>query len=334
MTKRTLFRFLILLIVALMVSFIYLYKLPHQKADFGDNPKFLFVKKGDSAQQIGTNLEQMGAISSKSKFVFFAKLLGKSQYLKVGRYEIQPRSSLSSIIGMIVRGESTPFDITIPEGFSMGQIANLLESTLDIDMNQFHETVTDRQILDSLGVPGDNLEGYLSPSTYNFYYQENPRKIISTMVTHFYESLPDSFNSKARNLGLTSNQAVTLASMIEREARLDSERPIIAAVYLNRLKKGMRLECDPTVIYALGGLGRPLLRDDLDFDSPYNTYRNYGLPPGPIANPGVKSLEAAVNPSSAGYLYFVANGDGGHIFSYTLDDHNNARIRVKRHNHR
>jgi UPF0755 protein len=331
---RTFFRIAIFLIVAVMVTFIYLYKFPHQKADFGRETKFLLVKKGDTLEKIGVNLEEMGAISSKGNFVFFAKLLGKSKYLKAGRYSIRPHSSISRIIGMIERGESTPFDVTIPEGFSMGQVANLLETTLDTDMSEFHEAVTDRRYLDSLKIPAENLEGYLAPSTYNLYYQENERRIVSKMVTHFFESLPDSFESKAMKLGLTSHQAVTLASLVEKEARIDEERPIIAAVYLNRLRKGMRLECDPTVIYALGGLSRPLLKGDLDADSPYNTYRNYGLPPGPIANPGVKSLEAAVNPASVGYLYFVANGDGHHVFSYSLDDHNNARIRIKRRNHK
>jgi UPF0755 protein len=331
---RTIFRIAIFLIVAVMVAFIYLYKFPHQKSDFGNEAKYLLVKKSDTAQQIGANLEEMGAISSKGTFVFFARLLGKSQYLKVGRYVIKPHSSLSNIIGMIVRGESAPFDVTIPEGFTLKQIANLLETTLDTDMNEFHQAVTDRHYLDSLNIPAGDLEGYLAPSTYNLYYEENPRRVVSRMVAHFFELLPDSFEIKARRLGLTVHQAVTLASLVEKEARLDEERPIIAAVYLNRLRKGMRLECDPTVIYALGGLNRPLLKGDLDVDSPYNTYRNYGLPPGPIANPGAKSLEAAINPSSVGYLYFVANGDGHHIFSYTLYDHNNARIRIKRHNHK
>jgi UPF0755 protein len=150
------------------------------------------------------------------------------------------------------------------------------------------------------------------------------------MAAHFFNSLPDSFEAKARRLGLTFHQAVTLASLIEKEAMLDSERPIISAVYLNRLRRGMKLDCDPTVIYAMGGLDRRLLRGDLDYDSPYNTYLYPGLPPGPIANPGVKSLEAAVEPAPVGYLYFVARGNGSHIFSLTLDDHINAIQRIKR----
>jgi UPF0755 protein len=319
--------------LAVLAVFGYFYYLPHQKPTFGKEIKYLLVKKGSTVNEIADNLEQMGAISSKADFVFFAKLLRKSARLKVGRYAIKPNSSLGHILGIIERGESTPFNVTIPEGYSMGQIANLLETTLDLDMSQYRDIVTNRHYLDSLKVPADNLEGYLAPSTYNLYYDENPRRVVSKMVTHFFQSLPDSFEDKARRLGLTVHQAVTLASLVEKEARLDNERPIIAAVYLNRLRKGMKLDCDPTVIYALGGgLGRPLVKDDLDCDSPYNTYRISGLPPGPIANPGVKALEAAVNPASVGFLYFVAKGDGSHVFSYTLDDHNTARVQVKHRN--
>jgi UPF0755 protein len=323
---------IIVFLLAVGTIFGYYYYLPHQKSDFGHETKYLMVRKGDSLKQIAANLDTLGAISSGADFIFFTKLLHKSAYLKVGRYSIKSGSSLASIIGMITRGESTPFNVTIPEGFTMGQIANVLESTLDLDMPKFRDIVTDRRYLDSLKITGNSLEGYLAPSTYNLYYDESPRRVISKMVTHFFHSLPDSFEDRAAKLGLTIDQAVTLASLVEKEARLDKERPIIAAVYLNRLRRGMRLDCDPTVIYAMGGLNRPLMKSDLEFDSPYNTYRNYGLPPGPIANPGVKALEAVINPASVGFLYFVAQGDGSHLFSFTLDDHNTAVGRVKRQN--
>jgi UPF0755 protein len=334
MSLRIFLCIIIVFLIATSAVFGYFYFLPHQKSDFGSDTKYLLVKKGDSLNQIAISLDTLGAISSGADFIFFAKLLHKSAYLKVGRYGIKPRSSLSHIIGIITRGESTPFNVTIPEGFTMGQISNLLENTLDLDMPKFRDIVTDRHYLDSLKILGTNLEGYLAPSTYNLYYDESPRRVVSKMVSHFFQSLPDSFEEKAAKLGLTLYQAVTLASLVEKEARLDKERPIIAAVYLNRLRRGMRLDCDPTVIYAMGGLNRPLMKGDLDFDSPYNTYRNYGLPPGPIANPGVKALDAVVNPASVGFLYFVAQGDGSHLFSFTLDDHNTAVGRVKRQNNK
>ncbi|HBC45594.1 MAG TPA: endolytic transglycosylase MltG [candidate division Zixibacteria bacterium] len=332
MNLKIFFNILAVFLIALLAVFSYFYLLPHQKANFGNEAKYLLIKKGESVNLIGANLDSLGAISSKADFVFFAKLLHKSSHLRVGRYSIKPNSSLATIIGMIERGESTPYNVTIPEGFNMGQISNLLETTIDIDLPQFRDAVTDRHYLDSLSITAGNLEGYLAPSTYNLYYDESPRRVVNKMVSHFFQSLPESFEAKARRLGLTMHQAVTLASLVEKEARLDSERPIIAAVYLNRMRKGWLLQCDPTVIYALGGLNRPLTRGDLEIDSPYNTYRNYGLPPGPITNPGVKALEASVNPAPVGLLYFVARGDGSHVFSFTLDDHNTATARVKRNN--
>jgi UPF0755 protein len=312
--------------------FFYNYYLPHQTARFGDQTRYLLVRKGDNIDKIGSNLMEMGAISSKSRFLFFTRLLNKDNLMKAGRYAIGRNSSMAHIVGRVTRGESTPFDVTIPEGYTISQIANLLESSVEIDVTEFRAAVRDRVFIDSLGIKGGNLEGYLAPSTYNVYFCENPRRIVNRMAAHFFDALPDSFETRARRLGLTFHQAVTLASLIEREARLDNERRIISAVYLNRLRIGMKLDCDPTVIYAMGGLDRPLLRGDLDFDSPYNTYLHAGLPPGPIANPGVKSLAAAVDPAPVGYLFFVARGDGSHAFSRTLDDHNINVQRARRNN--
>ena len=317
-------------LLVVIAIFAYLYEIPHPTGNFQGEKQYLLVRKGESVEEIGENLQELGAISSKSNFVFFTRLLGRSKLMKAGRYEVKHGSSMSHLIGIITRGETTPFNVTIPEGYTLGQIVNLLESTIELEPSDFRDVISDRRLLDSLGSDAENLEGYLAPSTYNLYYYDSPRKVVGKMVSHFFESLPDSFEIKAARIGLTFHQAVTLASLIEKEARLDTERPIISAVYLNRLRKGMRLECDPTVIYAMGGLDRPLLRDDLKFESPYNTYINFGLPPGPIANPGVKSLDAAVNPAKVGYLFFVARGDGSHVFSSTLDDHINATIRIKR----
>jgi len=170
----------------------------------------------------------------------------------------------------------------------------------------------------------------LAPSTYNFFYEDNPTAAVNKMLDHFFESLPDSFEIKATGLGLTFYEAIILASLIEEEAMVNDERPIIASVYLNRLRKRWRLECDPTVIYAMGGLDRPLYKKDLKYDSPYNTYLNFGLPPGPISNPGAKSLYAAVNPSDDSYMFFVAKGDGSHKFTRNINDHINAVNKARR----
>ena len=322
---KTRFYVAALLVITILIVFVYSYYIPHPRSDFKNETRYIIVRKGDSLSRIAAHLEEIGAISSKFNFVLFGKILGKSRSMKSGRYAIEASYSMAKIMGMIAGGEATPFNITIPEGYTLAEMAGLLQDSIGLDVDEFKKAVSNPVVLDSLGIEGDNLEGYLAPSTYNFFYEQDASSVVAKMLENFYQTLPDSFELKANRLGLTFHEAVTLASMIEEEAMADSERPIIAAVFLNRLRKGMRLECDPTVIYALGGLDRPLLRKDLKYDSPYNTYMYYGLPPGPISNPGVKSLEAAVNPSDDNYLYFVARGDGSHIFSFTLRDHINAK---------
>ena len=322
-------------LIIFVIGWIYyfsIFHVPHPGVDFKEGTRYLIVRRGQSLSQIAANLEKMGAISSKSNFIFYSKLYGKTTRMKTGRYAIRPDDSIADIIDVIVRGYATPFNVAIPEGYTMAETASLLHSTIDMDIDGFRKLVSDPDLLDSLGIESDNLEGYLAPSTYNFFYEENPRNVVKKMADYFFSSLPDSFEMKANELGLTFHEAVTLASMIEEEAMIDSERSVIAAVYLNRLKKRWRLECDPTVIYALGGLDRPLYRKDLTYDSPYNTYKYFGLPPGHLTNPGVKSLEAAVNPAKSDFMFFVARGDGSHVFTRTLREHINAKNRIKRNN--
>ncbi len=317
---KAVFRTLIIILLAVGAFFVYAYFIPHPRALF-KKAGFVLIKKGETVHDAADKLYDLGAISSKSNFVFFSRIFGYDKHIKVGRFSIKPSNSIASIIKMIVRGEQVPFNVLIPEGYTIAQIGRLLSSAIDIDIDSFREMVLDRKLIDSLDIEADDLEGYLAPSTYNLYYNEDPGHVVKKMVSHFFETLPDSFEDKANQLGLTMQEAVALASIVEKEAMLDSERPIIASVYLNRLRKGMRLECDPTVIYALGGIDRRLGHNDLSYQSPYNTYLNYGLPPGPISNPGVASLRAAVNPANSGYLFFVAKGDGSHIFSYNYAEH-------------
>ena len=327
---KSFFIAVIVIAVAAIVSFIYLYHIPHARDDFKDETRYLIVKRGESLSDVANHLEELGAISSKTSFVLFGKLMGNDSRMKTGRYAVEPSYSLADIMGIITRGEAAPFNVTIPEGYTLAEIGRSLESTIGLDIDDFKDVVKNTAIFDSLGIEADNLEGYLAPSTYNFFYEEDAGRVTQKMIDHFFSSLPDSFEIKANRLGLTFHEAVTLASLIEEEAMMNSERPVIASVFYNRLRKRMRLECDPTVIYAMGGLDRPLRRKDLKYKSPYNTYRVFGLPPGPISNPGVKSLEAVVNPADEKYLFFVARGDGFHEFTYTLKDHINAVNRIKR----
>jgi UPF0755 protein len=317
--------------VALALIFgAYTYYSSNQAANFGKQTKYLYVQRGDTVYDIGYKLQQMGAITSEFNFMMFAKILGHSRDMKAGRYAIEPGASFHEIFSLLTSGKSMPFNITILEGLTLDKIAEDLSHNLNFSKEELIAAASDRVVLDSLSIPGDNLEGYLFPDTYNFFYDETPRSVVHKMLIQFYANLPDSFAEKAKKLGMSANEAVTMASMIESEAMLDSERPIISAVYHSRLKIRMRLQCDPTVIYALGGLDRPLYYNDLKIDSPYNTYKYYGLPPGPICSPGKASLEAAVNPAPVDYLYFVAKGDGSHIFSRTNREHINAKNRIKR----
>ena len=317
-----------LLIVVLIGG--YIFYVPHQAENFGKRPKYMVVNRGETVYDIGYKLKRMGAISSEFNFLLFSRLLNYSRRLKTGRYEIKPGTSLSGIFKILTSGAAVPYNITIPEGLTIRETAQLLSSKLNFSEKSFLKACEDHQLLDSLSIPGENLEGFLFPDTYNFFFDESPRAVVHKLVRQFFSSLPDSFEIKAKKLGLDFYEAVIMASLIESEAMLDSERPLISAVYHRRLKIRMRLQCDPTVIYALGGLNRPLYRRDLKIDSPYNTYRNYGLPPGPICSPGRASLKAAVNPAPVDYLYFVAKGDGSHIFSRTNREHINARNRIKR----
>ncbi len=327
---KKIFTTLLILFISGWIFFFNAYYIPHPVGNLPDDTYYLLVKKGESLRDIASNLEDMGVISSKGEFIFLAKLLGRSSKLKTGRYAVKPDYSIATILENISRGKATPFNVTVLEGYTMAEMAALLKSVIGMDDREFKNIVTDPNLIDSLEIEAENLEGYLAPSTYNFFYEENPDKVVRKMVSHFFESLPDSFEIKANKLGLTFHEAVILASLIEEEAMLDQERPRIASVYLNRLRKRWRLQCDPTVIYAMGGLDRRLYRKDLEYDSPYNTYQNYGLPPGPITNPGVKSLEAAVNPAKEEYMFFVARGDGSHVFTKTHRDHINAKNSIKR----
>ncbi|OQX91913.1 MAG: hypothetical protein B6D58_05680 [candidate division Zixibacteria bacterium 4484_95] len=254
----------------------YLYYIPHQSPDFGNKTKYFIVNRGDTVYDIGHKLYKMGAISGEFSFVVFSRLLGHSRKLKSGRYAIKPKTSMSEIFRILTEGAAVPFNITIPEGLTVAQTADLLDRQLNFNKDEFLRICSDKK------------------------------------------------------LDLSFYEAVIMASLIEKEAMIDDERPLISAVYHSRLKKRMRLQCDPSVIYALGGLNRPLYYKDLEINSPYNTYRYYGLPPGPICSPGKASLEAAVNPADVDYLYFVARGDGSHIFSVTNREHINAKNRIKR----
>ncbi|MFH1368696.1 MAG: endolytic transglycosylase MltG [Elusimicrobiota bacterium] len=268
------------------------------------------IEKGSTAKQAAAALENSGLISSKKVFLGILKISGKSQQIKAGTYSIAPRYSVFGIISMITGGKTVKEKITVPEGFTARQIAAMLAGKGMVDEYEFTK-ITER----------DKLEGYLFPETYFYETGATESQIIKAMTDEFKKHFNDDLKSRAKELRMTERQVVTLASIIEKEAARGEERPLISGVFHNRMKKGWFLESCATIIYALGKHKEKLTNKDLLVKSPYNTYRNYGLPPGPICNPGIESIRAALYPAQTDDMFFVVNGEGTHSFSRYYDDH-------------
>ncbi len=292
-------------------------------------PLVVSIGRGMDVRGIAHTLGEKGLIGSEGFFIFFTKLLGWEKELKAGRYSIRPGNSLWGILHLLRKGESITERVTIPEGLTSKEIAGLLRRRLEVDSTAFMALVTDKSFCQRLGVNASSLEGYLFPNTYNLCWGMKEEEIAKLMVEGLFKVITPDLKNRAEELGLSLHQVLTLASLIEKETGVPEERPLISAVFHRRLKIGMPLQCDPTVIYVLSPLNRPLTRRDLQVKSPYNTYLHPGLPPGPICNPGSASIRAALWPAKTNYLYFVAQGDGTHIFSRTNREHINARRRVR-----
>lgn len=266
---------------------------------------------GAGVQDIARQLEDAGAVSSALLFQLGARLEGRERQLKAGEYLLKVGLSPNAIIDMLRRGDVLLHKIAVPEGLTVKQIYGIVQQA-DVLAGD---------------LPPPVPEGTLMPATYSVPRGEPRAKVVDRMHGGMEKLLADLWAKRDPDYPLTApEQALTLASIIEKETALPAEYPLVASVFLNRLKKGMRLQTDPTVIYGLtdgaGALGRPLTTADLQADSPYNTYRVEGLPPSPIANPGKGALEAALHPAATDYLYFVADGSGGHAFARTLEEHN------------
>ena len=237
-----------------------------------------------------------------------------------------------TIFNVLTSGTIKTYSLTIPEGFTAEQIANTLGKTNLINKNEFAALVNDKEIAVSYNIDGQGLEGYLFPDTYLISRNMEARDLIDIMVKHFRRVFKEVTESRkfAASQSLSEREVVTLASIVEKETANPEERPVIASVFLNRLKRGMRLESDPTVIYGLEKFNGNLTRRDILTPTQYNTYIIYGLPPGPIANPGRESLMAVINPTITDYLYFVSKNNGSHYFSETLSEHNRAVVKYQK----
>jgi UPF0755 protein len=288
------------------------------------------IERGSSFEQVVDRLEEHGVIEGGWFLRVWGYLAGGERRIRSGRYVLEPGLSPRSLLGILVRGETEPVRVTVPEGRRADEVAAIFSREAGVDSTAFMEAVGDTTLAAELGLPGGGLEGFLFPDTYRIDWKAEAQNVVRAMVGRFHEVFERPMRIRAAEMGCTVREVVALASIIEAEAAVDAERERISAVYHNRMERGIRLEADPTVAYALGTRKERLLFEDLEVDSPYNTYRYKGLPPGPIANPGKRSLEAALNPDpECEDLYFVARGDGTHLFAATLADHVRNKNRVR-----
>jgi UPF0755 protein len=241
-----------------------------------------------------------------------------------GTFLIEGKVSDAILIDSIFNKGPIKLKLTIPEGTSAKKIFESINLLLKTD-HRFDNLFTEKNILNKYNISGSSLEGYLYPNTYFFFNDTSPADIVDTLVSQFWIEFDQKLLNRANELGLSVHEVVTLASIIEGEAMLDSERSTISSVYHNRLKINMKLQADPTIQYIIEGPPKTLSTRDLRIKSPYNTYQNYGLPPGPINNPGIQSIKAALYPLETDYLFFVAQGDGSHKFTTNERDHEAAK---------
>lgn len=288
-------------------------------------PMRVIVPRGATFKNATDSLARAGLVSWPKMFRAYARLTSGDRDIKPGTYLLKKGTPWTDIISALNGGRGLVNTITIPEGFSIRQIAPLLARTLSVPIDSVNAAVRDTALLARLDVPTPTLEGYLFPNTYAFPAGTSARLAVSEMVREFERQWQPSWNVRIPELKINRHDLVTMASIVEKEAKLPEERPVIAAVYYNRLRDGQRLEADPTVQYALGRHVTRVFYRDLEVESPYNTYKHAGLPPGPIASPGAASLAAAANPASVPYKYFVAAPDGHHEFRTTLNEHDAAK---------
>jgi len=291
----------------------------------------VIIPKGKGSFQIAQDLSQKKLIKSKVLFLLLSKILCLEKNLKAGSYEFSS-SNMLKILDKLKKGEVKTYRVTIPEGLTKWDIADILDKRGIIEKDKFLTVVNNPSSIfkKESFLPESNLEGYLYPDTYYFTKGEDTEEVVKKFVFRFKEMIFLPYQELKEKNTFPLRDVVIMASIIEKEAQLSSEKPIIAAVFYNRLKKGMRLRADPTIKYALGSFRIRLTRSELLTPSFYNTYLYNGLPPGPICNPGKDSIYAALYPANADYFYFVAKGDGSHKFSKTYKEHLEAVYKYRK----
>ncbi len=287
----------------------------------GAEEKDVLIPRGLPIGKVGALLQEQGVISSPRLFKALALLSGGSRRIKAGEFSFKTQMGPANALLVLYTSEPIQHAVTIPPGWNARQIASLLAAEKLADPAKFLALVFSPSTVAKYKLHAPSLEGYLFPDTYTFSRIDSEDKIVERMVQEFFSRVDQALISTANARGLTLNQLVTLASIIEKETGVPSERELISSVFHNRLKKKMRLQSDPTTIYGIADFDGNLTRKHLTTPSAYNTYTLSGLPPGAIASPGLAALQATVNPAKSNYLYFVANNQGGHVFSETYAEH-------------
>lgn len=286
--------------------------------------QLVVVAPGSSFTSTARQLERAGVISSARNFVLLARWKRVAGKVHAGEYLFAEAATPGRVLARLVSGDVRKLQVTIPEGFNLKEIAARIEQAGVAPAEQVLALATDPALLRQEGVAAASLEGYLFPETYSVDSGTSAATLLRLMLAELKRQLGDELLQKAKGHGLDRHQLLTLASIVQKEAGSEAEMPLIAAVFQNRLRKGIPLQADPTVIYDAADYHGNLTRKHLETSTPYNTYRRRGLPPGPIASPGLAALRAAADPPEVNYLYFVARGDGSHEFSATLKEHNRA----------
>ena len=326
------FRKLLILLFALAFAaistvgllYMHLMSWADRPAETAGAEKLFTVTAGQGLRKTANALRQEGLVSDALRFTILARLNKQDKQIKAGEYIFSSAMTPTEILGQMVEGRVHLYRVTIPEGFNLVQIAATVAAAGLTSETDFLKTARDPKTAESLNIQGKTVEGYLFPDTYYFPRGLDSATIIATMVKQFEAAFKPEWRRRAEALGLSVHEIVTLASIIEKETGVPEERPLIASVFHNRLKKGMRLETDPTVIYGIPDFDGNIKRRHLETYTPYNTYKIKGLPPGPIASPGALAIEAALYPAQTDYLYFVSKKDGTHHFSKTNKEHNAA----------
>ncbi len=291
----------------------------------------LTIKNGSNLRMVALQLEDSRVIRNQLSLRILARLDQQGGQIQAGTYKFSHAALPQQIMARLVAGDVEKVSLTIPEGFTLRQIIDRIAQAGLGDPQRLTALAHDSTLLKDLNIDADSLEGYLFPETYSFVPGIDEKNLLTMMVNQLWQNLDRDLLQSAKKLGLTTHQLVTLASIIEKETGQQSEMPLISSVFHNRLKRRIPLQTDPTVIYGIADFDGNLTRKHLKTPGPYNTYLNRGLPPGPIASPGLTALRAAAHPERTKFLYFVARGDGSHQFSETLQQHNEAVRRYQLH---